>query len=79
MADRIFGWVAKAAAIGTLVLLLAILATLTMSAWPAIHKYGFSFLTSTVWDPVQEEYGGLVMIYGTLATSFIQTPSGHCD
>ncbi len=71
MADRIFGWVAKAAAIGTLLLLLAILATLTMSAWPAIAKYGFSFLTNTTWDPVQDEYGGLVMIYGTLATSFI--------
>ena len=71
MADRIFGWVAKGAAIGTLMLLLAILATLTMSAWPAIEKYGFSFLTSTVWDPVKDEYGGLVMIYGTLATSII--------
>ena len=71
MADRIFGWMAKGAALGTLALLLAILATLTMSAWPAIEKYGFSFLTSTVWDPVQDEYGGLVMIYGTLATSFI--------
>ncbi len=71
MADRIFGWAAKGAAIGTLMLLLAILVTLTMSAWPAISKYGFSFLTNTVWDPVQDEYGGLVMIYGTLATSFI--------
>lgn len=71
LADRIFGWVAKGAAIGTLLLLLAILTTLTMNAWPAISKYGFSFLTSTVWDPVQDEYGGLVMIYGTLATSFI--------
>ena len=71
MTDRIFAWAAKGAAIGTLLLLLAILTTLTLSAWPAIHKYGFSFLTSTVWDPVQNEYGGLVMIYGTLATSFI--------
>jgi len=71
MADRIFGWVAKAAAVGTLVLLAAILVSLTISAWPAIHQYGFSFLTRTVWDPVQNEYGGLVMIYGTLATSFI--------
>ena len=71
MADRIFGWLAKGAAIGTLVLLLAILATLTMSAWPAIAKYGFSFLTNTTWDPVQNEYGGLVMIYGTVATSVI--------
>ena len=71
MADRIFGWLAKGAAIGTLCLLVAILISLTISAWPAISKFGLSFLTSTVWDPVQNEYGGLVMIYGTLATSFI--------
>lgn len=70
-ADRIFGWVAKSCALLTLLLLIAILTSLTLNAWPAIEKYGFSFLTSTVWDPVQEEFGGFVMIYGTLATSFI--------
>ncbi len=69
--DRIFGWLAKGAALGTLGLLLAILLTLTVSAWPAISKYGLSFLTNTQWDPVQEEFGGLVMIYGTVATSLI--------
>ncbi|WP_374665532.1 phosphate ABC transporter permease PstC [Ramlibacter sp.] len=69
--DRLFGWAAKAAAILTLSLLLGILASLVVGAWPAISKYGLSFLTSTVWDPVAEEFGGLVMIYGTLATSFI--------
>ena len=71
VADKIFGWVAKSCALLTLGLLIAILTSLTISAWPAIEKYGFSFLTSTVWDPVQEEFGGFVMIYGTLATSFI--------
>ncbi len=71
MADRIFGWMAKGAALLTLALLLAILTSLTISAWPAISKYGLSFLTRTVWDPVQEDFGGLVMIYGTLATSLI--------
>lgn len=71
MADRIFGLVAKGAALFTLIMLIAILASLTMSAWPAIDKYGLGFLTSTTWDPVKEEFGGLVMIYGTLMTSFI--------
>ena len=71
MADRVFGWLAKGAAIFTLLMLAAILASLTVSAWPAIDKYGLSFLTSTTWDPVQEDFGGLVMIYGTLMTSFI--------
>ena len=70
-ADKIFGWVAKSCALLTLLLLIAILTSLTLNAWPAIEKYGFSFLTSTVWDPVQEEFGGFVMIYGTLATSLI--------
>jgi len=71
MADRIFGWLAKGAAWLTLGMLIAILASLTISAWPAISKYGFGFLTSTTWDPVKEEFGGLVMIYGTLMTSLI--------
>ncbi|WP_237219136.1 phosphate ABC transporter permease subunit PstC [Rhodoferax aquaticus] len=71
MADLIFGWLAKGAAFATLGLLLAILASLTLSAMPAISKYGFSFLGSTAWDPVKEEFGGLVMIYGTIATSLI--------
>ncbi len=71
MADRIFGWLAKAAALFTLGMLLAILVSLTISAWPAIDKYGLGFLASTTWDPVKEEFGGLVMIYGTLMTSLI--------
>ena len=71
LADQVFGWLAKSAALLTMGLLVAILLSLTISAWPAIHKYGLSFLTSTVWDPVQEDFGGLVMIYGTVATSLI--------
>ena len=71
MADRIFGWMAKGAALFTLCTLIAILVSLTVSAWPAIDKYGLGFLTSTTWDPVTEEFGGLVMVYGTLATSCI--------
>ncbi len=69
--DRIFGWAATGAALLTLGLLLGILVSLIFGAWPAISKYGLGFLTSSTWDPVKDEYGGLVMIYGTLATSFI--------
>ena len=69
--DRLFAWAAKGAALITLALLAGILLSLVFGAWPAIEKYGFSFLTRSVWDPVKNDYGGLVMIYGTLATSFI--------
>jgi phosphate transport system permease protein len=71
MADRLFAWAAKGAALVTLGLLFAILLSLLVGAWPAISKYGLGFLTSSTWDPVKEEFGGLVMIYGTLATSLI--------
>jgi phosphate transport system permease protein len=70
-ADRLFGLTAKGAAVLTLSLLAGILLSLLFGAWPAIEKFGWHFFTSTVWDPVQNNYGGLVMIYGTLATSII--------
>ncbi len=71
VADRLFGWIAKAAALVTLGLLVAILLSLVVGAWPAIQKFGFGFLVNRVWDPVGLEFGGLVMIYGTIATSVI--------
>src|SRR6185436_8022177 len=69
--DRLFGWTARGAALLTLGLLLGILVSLCIGAWPAMQKYGLGFFTSSTWDPVSEEFGGLVMIYGTLATSLI--------
>ena len=69
--DRLFGWTARVAALITLGLLAGILLSLVVGAWPSIQKYGFGFLTNSVWDPVAGEFGGLVMIYGTLATSLI--------
>ena len=71
LVDRVFGWAAMGAALVTLGLLAAILLSLVVGAWPAIQKYGLQFLANSVWDPVNNEYGGLVMIYGTVATSLI--------
>jgi len=70
-ADTAFSFAAHAAALITLSLLAAIIASLVVGAWPAIREYGLSFLWRSEWDPVEDKYGGLVMIYGTLATSFI--------
>jgi phosphate transport system permease protein len=71
MPDRIFGFLTRSAALLTLCLLLGIIASLIVGAWPAIEKYGTGFLTHNAWDPVQEDFGGRMMIYGTLATSGI--------
>jgi len=70
-ADRLFAGVAQAAVWLTLALLVGIIGSLFVGAAPAIQEYGLGFLTSTDWDPVENRYGGLVMIYGTLMTSLI--------
>jgi len=70
-ADALFSVVAHAAAWLTLALLAGIILSLVVGAWPAIQEYGLSFLWRSEWDPVEDKYGGLVMIYGTLATSAI--------
>ena len=70
-ADTLFSAVAHGAALLTLALLAGIIISLLVGAAPAIKAYGLSFLWTSEWDPVQNRYGGLVMIYGTLMTSFI--------
>jgi phosphate transport system permease protein len=38
---------------------------------PSRAKFGLSFLTGKVWDPVSEQFGALPFIYGTVLTSLI--------
>ncbi|MEW6130104.1 MAG: phosphate ABC transporter permease subunit PstC [Acidobacteriota bacterium] len=35
------------------------------------EKFGFTFLTETVWDPVREQFGALPFIYGTVISSIL--------
>ncbi|MES1261601.1 MAG: phosphate ABC transporter permease subunit PstC [Acidobacteriota bacterium] len=44
---------------------------LWLGSSPAREKFGFSFLTSRLWNPVTDEFGALPFIYGTLLTSFL--------
>ncbi len=71
LADRLFRsltWLFAALVLG---LLVAILASLAVGAWPAIRTFGFGFLVSAEWNPVTDQFGALVPIFGTLATSAI--------
>ncbi len=70
-ADTLFALLSKGAAWLTLALMVGIIGSLIVGAAPALKAFGLGFLTSAEWDPVQEKFGGLVMIYGTLASSFI--------
>ncbi|MDE2623975.1 MAG: phosphate ABC transporter permease subunit PstC [Betaproteobacteria bacterium] len=57
----------------TLVLgtLLAILASLVVTSLPSLKTFGLGFLWSDDWDPVRDQFGALVPIYGTLVSSLI--------
>ena len=71
LGDTVFEWLARAAALLTLLVLVGIIGSLLAGAWPAIERFGLPFLWTADWDPVKNKFGGLVMIYGTLATSLI--------
>jgi len=71
IADRLFDGLARSAALLVLLLLLGIMVSLVIGAWPALQAYGLSFLGRSTWDPVHHDYGALVMMYGTLATSLL--------
>jgi phosphate transport system permease protein len=70
-ADTVFSVLTHGAAVLTLLMLAGIIVSLLIGAAPSIKEYGLSFLWTSEWDPVQNKFGGLVMIYGTLMTSFI--------
>lgn len=40
-------------------------------AWPAIEEFGASFLTTSAWNPVTDEFGARDLIVGTLFTSIV--------
>ena len=52
-------------------LLAAILVALLIGSDVTLKKYGLGFLWSAQWDPVQENFGALVPIFGTLVTSAV--------
>ena len=69
--DRLFRW----ALTGTVVIVLAALACAALSMlWGGRHalaSQGLAFFLSTEWNPVENKFGALVPIYGTLVTALI--------
>jgi phosphate transport system permease protein len=55
----------------TLVALLGIIISLAVSAWPALQTFGLPFFYTIEWDIINSEFGGLIAIFGTVATAFI--------
>jgi hypothetical protein len=71
LADAAFRNLTRLAAFAVFSLLAAILVSLAIGAVPSIKAFGVEFLWTEEWDPVQEKFGALVPIVGTLVTSAI--------
>jgi phosphate transport system permease protein len=69
--DLLFRSLTRVSAFGVLALLAAIIVSLLIGSLPAMHAFGFGFLTSSDWDPVNDKFGALIPIIGTLVTSGI--------
>ena len=71
LGDALFRGLTKGFAIGVLLLLAAVIASLAVGAEPAFQKFGLGFLVSSVWNPVKDNFGALPAIYGTVLTAVI--------
>src|SRR3989449_10404105 len=69
--DVAFEHLTRLFALLVLAILAAILVALVLESRASLDKFGLAFLWHAEWDPVQERFGALVPIYGTLVTSLI--------
>lgn len=69
--DFLFHKITLTFALSVLLVLAGIIISLVIGAWPAFKAFGPSFITTVEWDPVNDKYGALIAIVGTLSTSAI--------
>lgn len=69
--DRCFYWTTLCAALSIGGLIVLVGWQLWRNSSGAYEKFGWSFLVSSTWDPVQENFGALPFIFGTFVSSAI--------
>jgi phosphate transport system permease protein len=70
-ADRTFGWIVGTAGVFVLVSLVAAAFSMLWGGRLAFQTFGLKFLWTDAWDPVNQVFGALVPIYGTIVTAFV--------
>jgi phosphate transport system permease protein len=71
VADRLFSFAMLACAAGILGLLVLIVYELILRSQLSWHAFGWSFFVAHDWDPVNEQFGALPFIYGTIVSSLL--------
>ena len=71
LGDWVFFNLTRLFAVLTLLMMVGIIVSLLIGAWPSLREFGPGFLWSAEWNPPLNRFGALVPIYGTLVTSLI--------
>jgi phosphate transport system permease protein len=71
LGDRIFRGVTMGFAGFVLIVLALMIGILVLQGWPSISTFGLSFLTSSTWNTVTEQYGALPAVEGTIYSAFL--------
>lgn len=69
--DQSFFWGTRLLAIAVGAVLIWIAVQVAINSLPAIREFGLAFLIKSAWNPVEDIYGVLPMIYGTIVSSLI--------
>ena len=69
--DGVFYAICTFAALIILSIIAGLIWQIISSSQTTISKFGTGFFTSSVWDPVNEEYGAAPFIYGTVVSSLL--------
>src|SRR6201997_4713548 len=69
--DRVFRSAITACGLSVLALLVLIVYELMSRSNLSWHAFGFKFFVTSDWDPVNEQFGALPFIYGTLISSLV--------
>jgi phosphate transport system permease protein len=69
--DTAFRIASFSSAILVLLVLLGIMASMLIGGWPVLEKFGLSFVTSSIWDVNNDNYGAWPAIVGTLTSALI--------
>ena len=71
LTDSLFRSATALAALIVISTILFISIQIYRAAAPALSHFGWKFFTTSVWNPVEDQYGGLPFIWGTLLTSIL--------
>jgi phosphate transport system permease protein len=69
--DAVFGWAMRLCGLAVVALLGLIVYQLVIGSKLSWHSFGFRFFGQSDWNPVEDQYGALPFIYGTIVSSLL--------